>query len=260
MSLLRSMRIILGAAAALAPLAAETSPGGVSALLETTARSAEQLWDQFSSLACLETVTQTKLNPDRKVISEKRESYQYLLLLQLSGDRMTVEETRELQGPPARQTAKPLLKSGGFSVLALIFHPFYQSSYLFREADSPRAGERVIEFQAVRGARSPSALELKGREYPIEWRGTAVIDRASGHIRRIQAGLPAPLDDLGLQELTAEVVYGPVSVGRTPGQVWLPQSAVVEARTQRQHWRNLHQFSGYKRFSVSSEVSVGDVH
>jgi hypothetical protein len=117
----------------------------------------------------------------------------------------------------------------------------------------------VIEFQPVRGARSPSALELKGREYPIEWRGTAVIDRASGHIRRIQAGLPAPLDDLGLRELTAEVVYGPVSVGRTPGQVWLPQSAVVEARTQRQHWRNLHQFSGYRRFSVSSEVSVGEV-
>ena len=56
------------------------------------------------------------------------------------------------------------------------------------------------------------------------------------------------------------MVYGPVSVGRTPGQVWLPQSAVVEARTQRQHWRNLHQFSDYRRFSVSSEVSVGDPH
>ena len=115
MNLVRSVRIILAAAAALAPLAAETgaNTGAVGALLETTARSTEQLWEQFSSLACLETVTQTKLNPDRKVISEKRESYQYLLLLQLSGDRMTVEETRELQGAPARQTANPLLKTGG---------------------------------------------------------------------------------------------------------------------------------------------------
>jgi hypothetical protein len=111
MNLMRSVRIILGAAAALTPLAAETNAGAMSALLETTARRTEQLWEQFSSLACLETVTQTKLNPDRKVISEKRESYQYLLLLQVSGDRMTVEETRELQGPPARQTAMSSIRS-----------------------------------------------------------------------------------------------------------------------------------------------------
>ena len=259
MRLQRWMEVLFGAMAALTPLAGQTvrPVNPLSALLEETGKRAEQFWDQFSSMACVETVAQSKLGPDKKVISQKRESYNYLLLLQLSGDRLTVEETRDLQGKVAKQPAKPLLKTGGFSVLALICHPYYQSSFLFRELPSQHADERVLEFQAIRGARSPSALELKGRDYPIEWQGTAVIDRRSGFIRRVHAGLPAPLEDLGLQELTADVEYAPVTFNNPPSVSWMPQTAVIEARTRRQHWRNVHQFSDYKRFSVSSEVSVG---
>jgi len=228
------------------------------ALLATAGARVEQFWDQFSSVSCLETVCQAKLNPQNKVVSERKERYQYLVLLQLSGDQLTVDESRELQGAAAKRPTRALLSTGGFSVLALIFHPFYQSSFMFRELPSQGPGERVVEFEAVRGTRSPSALELKGKTFPIEWRGTATVGRADGMLHQIRVALAAPMRDLGLNQLRAEVVYGPVAFRNPPLECWLPQSAVIEARTERQHWRNLHQFSDYRRFSVSTTIQVGE--
>ena len=37
---------------------------------------------------------------------------------------------------------------------------------------------------------------------------------------------------------------------------WFPAQATVEVETQRQHWRNTHMFTDYKRFAVSTEEKV----
>ena len=37
---------------------------------------------------------------------------------------------------------------------------------------------------------------------------------------------------------------------------WFPTQARVEVETPRQHWRNLHQFTAYKKFSVTTEEQV----
>jgi hypothetical protein len=37
---------------------------------------------------------------------------------------------------------------------------------------------------------------------------------------------------------------------------WFPADAQVEVETERQHWRNTHVFTDYKRFSVSTEEQV----
>jgi hypothetical protein len=227
-------------------------------LLANAGGRVEQFWEQFTSVSCIETVSQTKLTRESKVISQKKERYQYLILLQISGDQITVDESRELQGNAAKQPSRTLLSTDGFSVLALIFHPFYQSSFLFRELPSERPDERLVEFEAVRGARSPSALGLKGKTFPIEWRGAAVLGRSDGILRRIRVGLAAPMADLGLEQLRAEVIYTPVAFRNPPQDSWLPQSATIEAATRRQHWRNLHQFSDYRRFSVSTNIQIGE--
>jgi hypothetical protein len=244
----------------LAPLTgADLAAVPLERLLDETGARVGTFWEQVGSVSCLESVWQAKYNQDRKVISQKRESYLYLMLLQMSGDRLTAEESRELQGKAARQSAQPLLSTGGFSVLTLIFHPHYQGGFVFRDLPPGPGGERLVAFEALPGAPSPSAIVLKDREYPIAWKGTAAIDPETGMVRRIQAELAAPMEDVGLRALNADVRYEPVAFKNPPDNFWLPRSATVEAMTRKQHWRNVHQFSEYKRFSVSTGSTVGHV-
>ena len=71
-----------------------------------------------------------------------------------------------------------------------------------------------------------------------------------------QRGLEAPLEDIGLRSLNAEVVYGPVKFQGTSNTYWLPQSAVIEVESPRQHWRNVHRFTAYHQFSTNVKEKV----
>jgi hypothetical protein len=35
---------------------------------------------------------------------------------------------------------------------------------------------------------------------------------------------------------------------------WMPISAVIDVETMRRHWRNVHRFTGYKRFCATIRV------
>ena len=239
-------------------LASGVEPSAPASLQDLLARAGQQVarfWDQFSAVTCMETVEQDKLSEDGKVLVKKRNAYDYLVLLQFSGDDLMVNESRVLQGKAAKEGDRALLSTSGFSTLILIFHPRFRASYLFTdEGNDPQTPLlRRVRFQHVHGQRSPSVLQLRSREYPIEWQGTAWMDSATGNITRIEAGLKAPLDDVGLLRLSSEVRYSPLSLSGAKELPWMPVTAEIEADTKHQHWRNLHQFTAYKLFSVSTD-------
>ncbi|HEY6073929.1 MAG TPA: hypothetical protein VIV15_11185, partial [Anaerolineales bacterium] len=92
-------------------------------------------------------------------------------------------------------------------------------------------------------------------EYPLELEGTAWIEPESGAITRIQAGIGAGMEDVGLRRLNSRVEYA--GVFHDPGKSWLfPTVATIEVETPRQYWRNTHRFTDYKRFQVSTEETV----
>jgi hypothetical protein len=64
------------------------------------------------------------------------------------------------------------------------------------------------------------------------------------------------MEDLGLQSLTAEVRYAQVRFDDGAGEQWLPSVATIEAQTPLQHWKNTHQFTNYKRFSVKTSTKT----
>jgi hypothetical protein len=64
------------------------------------------------------------------------------------------------------------------------------------------------------------------------------------------------MDDLGLQELQVELDYGPTVLPGSSQTFWLPVRAAISLKTPRQAWRNVHEFSDYKRFSVTT--TTGD--
>jgi hypothetical protein len=175
----------------------------------------------------------------------------------MNGDDLEVTESRQVRQQPGRTKNLSLLVTNGFSMMVLVFHPYYQNNFEFGQLPSEKVEGRDllrVHFQHVKGTRSPSALQLGTRNYPLDWEGTAWIDPDTWVIQRIEAGLMAPMGDVGLQVLRCDVRYGPVRFSTAPETYWLPQVAEIEAQTTHQHWRNLHRFTDYRRFSTSVKI------
>jgi len=243
---------------AVTPAGSATTPS-IQDLLSRTAKSVQRFWDQFSSVNCTETVVQEKLGNEGKVQYEHDSTYDYLILMNLQGDDISVEESRLLKKEGGKSGNLPLLLTSGFSTLELIFHPYYQGSFEYeRLEDEVVDGHRLmrIRYRHVPGLRSTSVVRLRGQDYPLDLTGTAWIDPDNGAITKITAGLMSPMPDLNLRSLSAEVKYAPQEFPTASAPEWLPSEASVEVETARQHWRNIHKFTNYRRFSVKTETSV----
>lgn len=252
---------LLLAAALRPPLCAAAGPAAFDSFLSRTSGLVSGLLDEFSDVKCTERVTQEKLGKNGKVEYKEDSTYDYLVILSNSGGELTLDESRVEQEQAKRKKQVPLLVTNGFAMGFLVFHPYYANSFEFRDDGEGTANGqllRKVHFRHVRGRRSPTALALRGREYPLELEGDAWIDPASGAITRMTSSIPVGIEDLGLRALRSEVEYAPVSFHDAAKPPWLPVTATIEVETVRQHWRNTHRFSDYKRFSVSTQESVDE--
>jgi len=228
-------------------------------LARTSDRTAAFL-DQFSDVKCTEQVRQEKLGKDDKVELKEDSAYDYLVMLTNNGGDLNLSESRI----PVKEVKRDrkntsMLLSNGFATLFLVFHPYYSAAFKFSLAGEEELGGRILQkisFQHITGMKSPAALALRGREYPLELSGTAWIDPETGSIAKIEAGIADTLSDVGLKSLTSEIDFSPVPFTDAKQVYWFPTQARVEVETPRQHWRNLHQFNSYKKFSVSTEEQV----
>ena len=248
-----------GATETIAPVAPEGDLP-MPALLERVGQQVEKFWNYFSSVTCTEEMTQSKIGEKGKVLFEQRESFDYLIILQASGTDLAVDESRVEKTHKSSKGKASLLETNGFSILTLIFHPLYQQRYEFhRLPDEIGSGRHLLRvgFQQVAEDHPLSVLLLREREYPLLWRGTAWIDPASCAVVRVQAGLGGSMAETGLLRLDADVTYSEVRFNEAT-HFWLPSRAVIEAETRRQHWRNTHLFSNYRRFEVETQVKTAD--
>ena len=251
--------------AALAPICFAAEAGSPEAqklngLLTRTADQTSVFLDQFSDVKCTEQVRQEKLGKDDKVELKEDSTYDYLVILTNTGGELNLSESR-LPIHEAKKDRKntSMLLSNGFATLFLVFHPYYSAAFTFTLVGEEMVGGRMLEkvtFQHVPGMKSPAALALRGREYPLELVGTAWIDPQTGSVAKIQAGIADTLQDVGLKALSSEIDFAPLKFSDSKQEYWFPTQARVEVETPRQHWRNLHQFTAYKKFSVSTEEQV----
>jgi hypothetical protein len=231
-------------------------------LLERTGRQVSGFLDQFSQLKCTEEVTQTKLV--KKLTKEsieyrEQQTFDYLVLAQGSGDDLVIQESRLQQRASEHKKNVPLLVTNGFATLSLVFHPYYQQAFNFDAPEDEIVNGRKlvkIHFQHIKGKRSPTVLLLRGREYPLELKGTAWIDPETAAIVRMQAELQDDMTDVGLHAFNSEVEYAPVHFQGMSATPWLPSIARIELETAKQRWRNIHRFTNYQEFSVSTDESV----
>jgi hypothetical protein len=218
--------------------------------------------EQFSEVKCTEHVTQEKFKTDGKVELKQESTYDYLVILTNAGGEISLDESRLAVHEEKKEQSKKgvsMLVSNGFATLFLVFHPYYSSGFEFTDlGEDPLQGKsfRKIQFKHLTGMRSPAALALRGREYPLELAGVAWIDPSTGVIGKIEAGLAGSMEDIGLKSMRSEVQFQPVPFKNAKDVYWFPARASVEVETPRQHWRNTHNFTDYKQFSVSTEEKV----
>ena len=222
----------------------------------------QEYFDTFSDLTCKESVTQLILNGSGRTLYRENSGYDYQFQASSASGSFKFTETRAVRNPAFRDPGRTLLVTTGFASLLLVAHPMYETGYVFQPG-----GEEAIDgipyvrirFTPVPGAASPASLRLRGKNYPLPMSGTLWIDPQSGAIVKIEADVDSSLSDLGLAGLRSEVHYAPHTFHDPSQTVWIADSASIEVDTPRQHWRNLHKFTDYKRFSVNVHEEIGQL-
>ena len=212
---------------------------------------------QLADVHCTEKVTQERLAADGHVEATEREQYDYLIMIGGNEDDFQLSESRiESPGWRHKQLTMPMMVTNGMATILLVFHPYYRESFDFETQPEEMVDGRPavpIRFTQIRGRRSPAALALRGREYPLELQGTAWLDKSSGGVLKADASLLHEMDDVRLRSLDIHVEYKPIQLRSEAPPIMMPALVVVNVTTPRQHWRNTHFFGNYRSFSADAE-------
>ena len=252
--------VVLLMATVARPLLAEST--SLDSVVGKTSQEVSEFLDQFSDVKCTEQVSQAKLSKSGRTEVRENSTFDYFVLLQGDNDELTLSESRLAEkkpGNPGKTTS--LLLTNGFSTLFLIFHPYYRNGFRFDGlADEVIDGQRLkrVHFTHIPGTRTPAALAVRGREYPLELAGTAWLDPATGQVARIEASLANDMRDVGLVAMSVQVDYAPVSLPGWAQAYRFPTVATVDVESLRQRWRNVHRFTKYQRFMVETQQKVAD--
>ena len=253
--------------AGLGTCAAQAPPGEIPAAaspqldaLALARKHVEDYFEKFSDLTCKESVTQIVLNNSGHALYRENSAYDYQFEVTSANGSVKFNETRESRNPAFRDPARTLLVTTGFASLLMVAHPMYEASYTFEAAGNESFGGvsyAKIHFVPVPGASSPASLRLRGKNYPLPLSGTLWLEPQSGAIVKLEANVDSGLSDLGLSGMRSEVHYAQHTFHDPAQTIWIADSAVIDVDTPRQHWRNLHKFSDYKRFNVNVHEELG---
>jgi hypothetical protein len=213
--------------------------------------------EDYSYLRYQEDVVQQKLKNNDKVDYKQEMAYDSMIRMRFEDGRLRVDEQRLMDKRPRRVQARPLLNTYGFSTLAMVFHPYYESSFRFEQAGTDVLDGKSllrVRFFHLPSTPTPILYQMIGPDRPLEVSGTAWIDPASGEIHRIDADFGSAVTDMGVKTIRAELVYAPVALRDETELQFLPVSATIDLETPRQHWRNVHHYTDYRKYRVAMNM------
>ena len=247
--------------ALLVPLPASAgSPDAPDPLVAKTRAAVEQFSQQFTYLRYDEDIEQQKLKSNEKIDYQRKTLFDSIMIIRYEEGGVRITEQRLMEKTPAHVDARPLLATYGFSALAMVFHPAYEFSFRFtRLGDDALQGTPLarIRFEHLPGTPSPILYQMITDDRPLDLSGTAWLDPATGAIHRIEVESGSTLSEMGVKSIRAVLQYGPVVLQDETQPQWLPVSATIDLETPRQHWRNVHRFSDYRKYRVDVKLSGG---
>jgi hypothetical protein len=222
-------------------------------------KSVEKYFAQATNVVCIESVSQAIVGKNGKPAYREESVFDYQLQTNANSGSLKLVESRDMRKASFRDAARTLLITDGFASMLLIVHLDYETSYIF-EPDGEETNDDTtlarINFKPIPGASSPAALRLRGQNYPIPLSGTLWIDSRTGAITKLVASVDSSLSDLGLKGMRSEIHYAMIQFHDPEEAYWMPVSATIDVETPRQHWRNVHRFSSYKRFRATMEIEA----
>lgn len=227
------------------------------AALVRARQTVEQFFEQAANVVCTENVTQAMVGKNGKANYREESVFDYQLQANPNSGSLKLVESRDTRKAAFRDSSRTLLITNGFTSMLLILHPSYEASYTFEPAGQETVDGLTyarIHFAAVPGASSPAALQLRGKNYPLPLSGTMWVEPQSGAVAKLVASMDTSLSDLGLEAMRSEIHYATVHFHDPEESYWMPVSAIIDVQTLRQHWRNIHRFTGYKRFRATIQV------
>lgn len=233
------------------------SPPPAMEALERARKMVEEFFQKSSNVVCTENVTQALVGKNGKPEYRENSVFDFHLEAGTNSGALKLVEDRVTLKAPFRDASRTLLITNGFTSMLLIVDPGYESSYAFSPAGEESVDGSTLlkfDFKAVPGASSPMAMRLQGRSYAIPLSGTIWIDSQSGAVTKIIAATDSSMSDLGLQAMRSEIHYANVQFHDPEESYWMPVTAIVDVETPHQHWRNIHRFTGYKRFKATMYV------
>jgi hypothetical protein len=261
------------------------SQGELPALLDKIGGKAVGLFRKMPNLICHEDVTETRQG--RKTTRRK---FDYMIVAHQINGVVTLEEyrvdlrdklldsrnvydsnasptstsgsvwsdlRRKSDEASARNAGAPPL-SEGFAYKWVHFYPSNRSESTFRYLGRQKIdGHKtvVIAFAQKPGSvRSPGELQFQGQRIPILYQGIAWVDESDWRIVRLRTDLLAPLEQVHLRRLTAEIHFGEARIAESPFPLWLPREVVIISDVGGQTFGERHTYSGYRAYLVHSKI------
>jgi hypothetical protein len=221
----------------------------------------DKFFEQAANVVCDEDVAQTLVGKNGKPVYREESVFDYQLQANNRSGSLKLVESRDARKAAFRDPNKTLLITNGFASMLLVLHQDYEPSYTFQPVGEEAIDGRTlikIHFKPVAGAASPAAIQLRSRNYPLPLAGDIWIDSETGSVVKLISALESPMDDVGLHELRSEIHYSVVQFHDPEETYWMPASAIIDVGTPKQHWRNVHRFTSYRRFRATIQVQFGD--
>jgi hypothetical protein len=246
-----------------------------SLLLVKVRNRVEELFRDFPNTSSRERISLEMLNQNGATARSLTREFQYLLfaqsiepergspnsavLLSAETGKIKIEEVRtDSKGSEIDilKLGESFVVTGGYVTVPLHFHPYYQDGSVFRYVGRETTGNRnhVIAFaQLPEKARLAGSFHTSAGSIMFFVQGFAWIDPSTYQIVRMRTDLLKPLTQAGLMEQTTRIEMAEVQFSETGRRLWLPHEVVVNSRSMGYNFRNRHQYSRYRLFTVDAK-------
>ena len=156
-----------------------------------------------------------------------------------------------------RATGAPPL-SQGFAYKWVHLYPanWFESKfrYLGRQTVDGKKTLVLAFAQKPESVRQPGELRFRGQVIPLLYQGIAWIDESDFRILRLRTDLLAPLKEIHLERLTAEVQFSEAHVAQSSSSLWLPKQVAVITDISGHTFEDRHVYSNYRVYTVESKI------
>jgi VWFA-related protein len=240
-------------------------------ILNKTGENVDDFFNNAVDLVANEKINQERLGSfgDARPIQPVRDSY--LILRHVESERTDFEEFRmDAKGNRIDEGGpqKGFAVTSGFALICRHFSTAFQPDSTFRYLGEQKISGRetyVVAF-AQRPSKARLAVTMKGptgTATHMMTQGIAWVDKENFHILRMRTDLLARQPEIGLDEQTTRVDFSEVRLADLTTPLWLPRDVNVYVKLANfgnrhfeEAFRNVHQYTNYQRYRVSTKIMV----